>query len=285
MTHTTDHSNASTILPPPQITYVHSEDPWSRALIIHLIEWLTGGRKIERLYHQLKADKFDITTFFARGLELGNISWQTNAAQEAQIPRNGPLVFVANHPFGIIDGMMLCDLAVRTRGTFKILINALLCQDVDLNPYFLPVDFTKGKDAAKNNLLLKQETLATLKAGGTLLSFPAGGVATAKYASFGPLEDLPWSTFIAKLVHQSQATVVPVFFHGRNSWLFHVASSISMTLRLSMLLHEVRNKLGKTFTVTIGDPITYQMVAHLNRKALTKYLHDRTWELETKYPK
>ncbi|KOR28544.1 hypothetical protein TI03_04490 [Achromatium sp. WMS1] len=270
-------------MPQPKITYVHPNDSWLRSFVIHIIEWSTGRQEIERIYKQLKDDKFDITTFFARGLALGRISWQTNNTQEVMIPRNGPLIFIANHPFGVVDGLMLCDLAVRTRGKFKILINALLCRDADLDPYFLPVDFSEGKEAIKSNLRTKQEALTSLAAGGTLLLFPAGGIATARYAGFGPLEDLPWSTFVARLIHQSQATVVPVFFHGCNSWLFHVVSGVSMTLRLAMLLYEVRNKLGKNFIVTIGNPIPYKSIAHLNRKKLTGYLRDLTWSLKHRF--
>lgn len=136
----------------------------------------------------------------------------------ASVPKQGPLIFIANHPFGVVDGLVLCDLAAQTRGRFKILIHAALCQDVDLAPYFLPVDFEETKAAIRTNIGSKRVALETLAADGTRVIFPSGGVSTAfSKFGFGPVAEWPWTTFTAKLVHQSRASVVPVFFYGTNS--------------------------------------------------------------------
>ncbi len=263
----------------PGISYVQPGDPWLRSRLISLLEILTGRRRVEKVYHQLKREPFDVENFFRRGLELADISYQRDARAEAEIPRQGPVVFIANHPFGVVDGTMLCDIAARTRGNFKILIHALLCRDEELAPFFLPVDFTDSREAQRRNIETKREAVAVLKSGGTLLVFPGGGVSTRAHFGLGELADLPWTTFTAKLIHQSEATVVPVFFHGRNSWLFHLASSISMTLRAALLLHEASNKIGSRFDVAIGAPIPYREIAHLGRKELTQHLHAATWAL------
>ena len=72
---------------------------------------------------------------------------------------------------------------------------------------------------------------------------------------------------------------MPVFFHGRNSRLFHLASGISMTLRAALLLHEASNKMGAHFELDIGEPIGYDGIAHMSRKELTRHLHQVTWQL------
>ena len=268
----------------PRITYVQPEDPWTRVLVIRSLELLNGRRKVERIYHRLKDEEFDFTTFFGRSLELAGIEPVIDPRQEARIPREGPLVIIANHPFGIVDGVILCDLAARTRGAFKILVHGVLCQDEQLEPYLLPVDFRESrhldvKEVIRNNIRTRHLAAETLAEDGTLIVFPSGSVSTRGKAGFGRLEDLPWTTFTAKLIHQSRANVVPVFFHGRNSWLFHFVSRFSQTLRTSMLLHEAGRQLGKTLHVDLGEPIRYESLTHMRRKELTQYLHDITWAM------
>ena len=175
---------------------------------------------------------------------------------------------------------MLCDLAMRCRGRFQILLNARLCKDDDLEPFFLPVDFNETREALATNIATKRAALATLKDNGTILIFPGGGVATASPRG-GRAEELPWTTFTAKLVHQSRATVIPVFFHGQNSRLFHVASAIGETARTAVLLFEARNKLGKRFRMTVGEPLGYdRLEGYGGRAELTRFLYQKTLELE-----
>ena len=270
--------------PLPRISYVQPEDPWLRMRLVDTLERMTGRARVERIYHALKHEPFDVQRFFGRGLELAGISYPRDDEAEAAIPRDGPLVFIANHPFGVVDGMMLCDIAARTRGNFRILIHARLCQDDDLNPFFLPVDFSDTAAARRCNIATKREAISVLKDGGTVLIFPAGGISTTDKVGFGEFSDLPWSTFTAKLIHKSEAAVVPVFFHGRNSRWFHIASGISMTLRSALLLYEASNKLGQHFDLSIGAPVRYPEMAHLDRQALTSYLHALTWSLAEQHP-
>jgi putative hemolysin len=179
-----------------------------------------------------------------------------------------------------VDGAILCDLAARTRGEFRILIHAMLCRDADLARCFLPVDFEPTAEATRNNLHTRRIALATLREQGTLLIYPGGGVATASRLGFGNLRDMPWTTFAAKLVQQSGATVVPAFFHGANSRLFHVLSHVHPALRTGLLLREARRQFGTTVRMEIGAPIPYERVHHIRCRArLTELLHRETWRL------
>ena len=259
----------------PRISYVEPDHHWSRRALVGTLERLSGRGRIEHIYRSLKAEPFELERFFARALELGAIETEFRRVGEARIPTSGPLVFVANHPYGLVDGLILCRLAARTRGAFRILLHARLCQDPDLAPYFLPVDFEETRDALRTNIATKRAALETLRRDGTLVLFPGGGVATAP-KGFGAARELPWSTFVARLVKQSGATVVPVFFHGQNSRLFHLASALSETLRTALLLFEARNKLGRRFVVSIGRPMAAaELTQRGSRAELTRHLHDQ----------
>lgn len=264
---------------PPKLTYADPEDSWLKVQLIRAVEVATGRLKLERIYRALKRDPQRMDEFFGEALRLGRINIDQDGLEAHNIPAEGPLIFIANHPFGLVDGLMLCDLAMRCRGRFQILLNARLCKDDDLEPYFLPVDFNENRAAMATIIETKRLALETLRANGTIVIFPSGGVATAPLMG-GRAEELPWTTFTAKLVSQSQATVVPVYFHGQNSRLFHVASAIGETARTAILLFEARNKLGKRFRMTVGEPLSYDTLKTFGGRAeLTQYLYRKTLEL------
>jgi putative hemolysin len=109
--------------------------------------------------------------------------------------------------------------------------------------------------------------------------FPAGGISTA-LSPFGPVGDLEWKLSAAKLIHQTKATVVPIFVHGQNSRLFHLVSQFSLSLRLSLIIHELNKQIARTVRMSIGDPIAYeQLSGHKSRYALTNYLRQVTYAL------
>ena len=257
------------------------EAPNLKAAPMRMVERFLGANRIQKIYDELKSKPFSTDDFFARAIELADIKVSSDPSAEAKIPREGPVLFIANHPFGIVDGLILCDLAVRTRGDFRILINALLCRDPDLDTHFLPVDFGESRKALARNLKSRREAQSTLHNNGTVLVFPSGCVATAtRRLGFGKVEEFPWTTYVSKLVHSTQATTVPVYFHGRNSRLFHLASWLGEGPRMTTLIHEARNKMGRRIELTLGEPITYECLEHLpNRKAVTAHLFESVMKL------
>ena len=214
------------------ISYAQSTDPWLKRKVVNFVELATGREKITNIYEQLKDEPFEIPKFFSKGIQLSQLCLKYNQEMESNIPKEGPLVFVANHPFGIIDGLILCEIAARIRGDFRILLNNRLMKDEELNKLFLPVDFDGTPEATKKNVKTKKDAQQILENGGTVIIFPSGGVATRWKFGLGPLEELPWSTFAAKIIMKSKASVVPVYFEGENSAAFHIASSISESARL-----------------------------------------------------
>jgi putative hemolysin len=265
---------------PAAISYLEPDDPWYKRLVINGIEKLSGRDQIEAIYQEMCRLDLPFPEFFKHGIELGGLQLPVNHFAEQRIPAEGPLVFVANHPFGVVDGLLMCDIAARTRGDFKILLHARLCRDEKMDPLFLPVSFEEDRQAVKTNVATKREAQRVLKEGGTVVIFPAGGVATRGKLGFGKLQDLPWSTFVAKIVAQTEATVVPVHFSGENSFLFHFVSAFSATLRTALFLKQVTNKIGTEIDVNIGQPITWQEMAPISgRRALTDFLYDKTHAL------
>ena len=268
------------------ISYAQSTDPWLKRMVVNFVELATGREKITNIYEQLKDEPFQIPKFFSRGIQLSQLCLKYNQEMESNIPKEGPLVFVANHPFGIIDGLILCEIAARMRGDFRILLNNRLMKDEELNKLFLPVDFDGTPEATKKNVKTKKDAQQILENGGTVIIFPSGGVATRWKFGLGPLEELPWSTFAAKIIMKSKASVVPVNFEGENSVAFHMASSISESARLSLFIREVTRRMGTTIKFKIGNPIHFKEIEQLEgRKILTEFLKKKVDELSSKSPR
>lgn len=147
-------------------------------------------------------------------------------------------------------------------------------------PYLLPIDFAETPTARATTLRSRAEALSWLGGGGALVVFPGGAVSTSTGPFTRGAVDPEWKLFTAKAITHARATVVPIFFAGQNSRLFQVASHLSLTLRLSLLFNEVRNKIGSTMQVRIGAPLPYAALSHVvDRKALLDHLRRTTYDL------
>ena len=265
---------------PPRISYTNPDDTWLVRHFVSSIEILFGRNKIEAVYNNLKDEQFNLTTFFSSALKETKITAKYDLEKLQAVPKTGPLMFVANHPFGVVDGIVLCDMALRVRGDLRIMLHSLLCQDSQLAQFFLPIDFQETKQALKTNIRSKQLALEFLSQDIPVLIFPSGMVSTADKFGFGTVRDAPWTTFAAKIIREARATVVPIFFHGQNSRKFHVASHIGEPFRMAMLVHEAINKFGKTVEIEIGEPLTWERLADRGgRQQLTDYLYQKVQSL------
>lgn len=259
---------------PVRLSYSTPEDPLGKKMLIEAIEWLTGKPKLERKYRHIKGQNLPSHEMWKAMVEELKLTIALDHGQLDKIPTDGPVVFIANHPFGVLDGIVMGYLASMKRPAFKFLVNAVLCRDDQLNRYFLPVDFAETKAAQQTNINTRNEALQRLSDGEALVLFPAGGVATSPKL-WGKAVDLEWKNFVLKLIRRSGAAVVPVFFYGQNSRLFQIASHLSMALRLSLLLHEVRNKMGSTLRLEVGDPIPFEQLPDIkDSKKLLRYLYE-----------
>lgn len=262
------------------LTYASPDDPILKRKLIRSIENLFGKKKIERLYQMIPQHHAGKASFFEEAFKILQIQVEYEARQIQKIPPTGPLVFVANHPYGVLDGMFLSYLASKSRENWGMLVYSKFCEIDHLKSNFLPVaPEEETPEAIKLTIDTKKKTMAILREGGAVIIFPAGSIAKTNHLLASPNDD-EWRLFAAKLIKMTQATVVPVFFHGHNSWLFHTVSHFSETVRLALIIHELRNKIGKSIKVTIGDPIPYETLSGFKkRRALLNHLRDRTFQL------
>lgn len=238
-----------------RLTYAEPDDHWTKKLVINAVEKLSGRDKLEKLYGQVLEQLDDSRSIWSLMLEKLRVNLHFVQDRQSAIPSQGPLVFISNHPFGVVDGIVLCHLVSQYRPDFKILVNQALCKDETINPFLLPIDFSETKTAVRTNIQTKNEALNKLNANSAIAIFPSGGVATAQ--GLNPkARELEWKRFVAKLIRQSGATVVPVYFFGQNSLLFQYVSHLHTDVRLGLLLNEVRNKIGRAIHLSVGQPIT-----------------------------
>lgn len=202
------------------------------------------------------------------------------------IPATGPLVLVANHPYGILDGLTLSLLLARRRPAgFKVMANDVFLRAPDLADVILPVSFDESRDGQARNLAMRKQAAAYLQAGGALGVFPGGAVSTPA-TPFGPARDPHWRGFTGKLIRASGATVVPVHFEGANSRLFHLASHLNATLRTGLLIREFRSRTDRPVRLSIGVPIPPEEISEIpgNKRQLMDELRARTYALGQESP-
>ena len=219
-------------------------------------------------------------SFWDLAIRLLDLHIATNEDALARVPKTGPLVFVANHPFGVLDGVIICHLVNRVRGDFRILTNAVLNRADEVKEFLLPVDFTETEAALQTNLKSRAAAKHHLLNGGCLIVFPAAGVSTTPKLWDKRAVDAEWKNLTARLISQGKASVVPVYFAGQNSRLFQLASHLSMTLRLSLLFKEVHDRIGHEVVVRVGEVIPYQALTKIeDRQQLMTVLREATYAL------
>jgi Putative hemolysin len=195
----------------------------------------------------------------------------------------GPFITVSNHPFGALDGITLIDIVGSRRPEFKVMVNMVLNYIVAMRPNFIAVDALASDDPAKKAVSMKgiKEAIVQVRRGKPIGFFPAGAV--SKLNGHLRLEDRDWQPSIIRLIQQLKVPVIPIFFHGSNSWWFNFLGIVSWQLRTLRLPAEVFRRKGDTIHVSVGDPISVEeQLAHSGSvEELGKYLKAKTYELRS----
>ena len=196
------------------------------------------------------------------------------------LPREGPLILIANHPYGILDGLMMGHILSLVRGDFRIMAHRVFRKAEDLERVILPISFDETKEALALNIETRKTALAYLAQGGAIGIFPGGTVSTAA-KPFGRPMDPGWRSFTARMIAKSEATVVPVFFDGHNSRLFQLMSHLHTTLRMGLLIKEFRARLNSPVDVVVGQPIPRAALDDYagDARAMMEFLRETTYGL------
>ena len=267
-------------LPEPDLSYAsYFDDPVKRRLI-RSVERVSGQPKIKELYDHYRAHLADDVPFFEAAMRLLKLDVQFSASRHAEIPATGPLVIVANHPFGVLDGLVISWIISCRRSDFKVLTNSALDGVPEAKPWLLPVDFSGTKDAIAANVAMRRDALNHIKSGGCIIVFPGGGVATTPRPFDRTAVDDAWKPFTAKLITHSKAHVTPIYFEGQNSRLFQLASHFSLELRLALVFREVKRRMGKPVSVEIGQTLSPEDISGAGKRdELMTFLREKTYAL------
>lgn len=197
----------------------------------------------------------------------------------------GAFITVSNHPFGALDGIMLIYLIGRYRPEFRVMVNMILNKITAMRPNFIAVDAWASDDPAKRAVSVRgiREVLKQLKEGEPVGFFPAG--AMSKTTLRDGLQDRTWQQSVLQIIHRAKVPVIPIFFHGGNSWLCNLMGHVCWPLRSIMLPHEVFRKCGSTLHVSVGSPISVEEQAQHSAtpEELGAFLRRKTYELRDLY--
>lgn len=262
------------------ISFASSVHTRSGRALVRLLESATGRIGLIRRARGYEIEIGDGTPFWSVMPKRYGVNLKVIKGSLDMIPRTGPLLVLANHPYGILDGLMLGHILDRTRGDFRILANSVFDRAEDVRKVILPVDFDGTPEALRTNLATRKAALTYLREGGAMGIFPGGTVSTPRHP-FGRAMDPGWRTFAAKLISRSSARVVPIFFEGSNSRLFQIASHVHPTLRLALLINEFRRRTDTPVRVAIGTPLPRREIDQFlsDPQGMMEYLRRQTYAL------
>lgn len=239
-------------------------------------EYLFGLNRLKSIYKSLSSQD-DLRMFMRQGLGALNINPVFKPQDKMKIPSSGPCVVISNHPFGMIEGIILTELLLSIRPDVKIMANFLLGRIPQLRNHIIQVDPFEGSDSTGFNIRPVREALRWVKQGGLLIVFPAGEVSQYKI-SRREVTDPDWKKSVTTIIRHAKPSIVPIFFQGQNSVLFQIAGFLNSRLRTMLLVRELLKQQGKQINFKIGNPISYQKISHYkDDDQLLNYLRWRTY--------
>ena len=274
---------------PKKMTVLDADD------IMDMVPKLKGHRKlVEWFIRFLELDKVnDIHVHnattpgpqFVHGLlnDL-DIKLKIDNAQVLDNLPQGAFVTVSNHHFGALDGIILINLIASRRPEYKVMVNMFLNYIWAMRPNFIAVDAMASDDPKKKAVSMAgiREVIKNVRAGKPVGFFPAGAVGKVNW--HGRLKDREWQPTVIQLIEKLKVPVVPIFFHGSQSWWFNFLGVTCWQLRTFRHPAEVFRKKGSTFHITVGDPISVEeQLRHMgSEKEFGDFLRNETYKLRDK---
>lgn len=227
-----------------------------KVLAIRAIEWTTAKVKLLQMIRSFEKSGAPVgVTFWSKAVAHMGIRIDTPPEEIARIPKTGAVVVVANHPHGLVDGMIMGELVSRVRPDFRILTRSLLTGIPEIEEFMIPVPFPHEENSRELGLQMRDLTMTHLAEGGVVILFPAGKVACSE-TWFGPAIEAEWNVFTHKMITKSGALILPIHFTGQNSRAYQIANKLAATLRQGLLLYEIRRALFKPQRPHVGMPIS-----------------------------
>jgi putative hemolysin len=244
-----------------------------------LLNWLPGGRVFKAANTAAASNSWDDGCPFDYYLRQLNVDLRVSEIDLRRFPRQGPLIVVANHPYGGLDGLMLGAIMARARADFKLLANHYLSAIAAIGDAIIPVDVFGGRLAKLHNMRPLRQAIDWVRSGGCLGIFPAGEVSRFRPTGLG-VTDRTWGSHVGALLRLSKASIVPVYFPGRNSALFSMASMLHPILGTLLLPRELLRCRGRTFRAIVGQARPWSRMAAFGSDAdVMRHLRNQTYFL------
>ena len=234
-----------------------------------IINKISKVDEIKSLYKINYEDLKKSSNFWKKTLNILNIDYY--AEHITNIPKTGSAIVVANHPFGLLDGLIICSIICDIRKDYKILINEEVSQIDQIREYLLPIRFSTVTEDIKKNIITKKKAIEHLNSNGILITFPSGEVATSSLI-FNEANEREWKPLIGSIINKTKADIVPVRFFGKNSLFFHTIGFINNNLRRVLFIRELFNKKNKKFNLSIGKRITLPQKEKLSNRQIVEKL-------------
>ncbi len=259
--------------------------------ISKMVPYFKGKQKlVERLLKWLDVDKVNWihdhncdtpgVPFTAGLLRDLNLKLDIDNEQVLEHLPEGAFITVSNHPFGALDGISLIKMVGEHRPDFKVMVNMVLNYIGAMRPNFINVDALASSDPKKRAVSMHgiADAMRHVKQGHPLGFFPAGAVSKLTWGM--RIEDRQWQPSIMRIIAKMKVPVVPIYFHGHNSFIFTLLGMIDWRLRTLRLPAEVFRRHDQSIRVSIGDPIgPEELAAYPTPEALGEFLKQRTYSM------
>lgn len=266
-----------------EISYSWSAHSKAGRAVIRTMENTTGRIGLIKRARGYDDDVAGGDDFWAVMMRRYGLSLDVVGGNLENLPVSGPLVVIANHPYGILDGMVMGYILSALRRDFRILANSVFHKSTDLQRVILPISFDETREALEQNIQTRKSALRYLADGGAVGVFPGGTVSTASRPMGHPM-DPSWRLFTAKMIAKSSARVVPIYFDGHTSRLFQVASHVHPTLRMGLLVKEFKRRVDRPVRICIGQPLEACEIdsRRSDPRAMMDFLRKSTYALAPK---
>ena len=251
-------------------------------IFIMIMELLTGKIRLKKLYDDYLTENRPPQYFWDDAISKLNLTLKTSFQEGSYIPKKGKLIVIANHAFGVADGVSICSAISKVRQDYKMITHKVLRQADAVKDKILPIDFNETREALLTNINTRKDAEKVLLNDGVLVLFPSGRIATKKnFKKFTKADDGEWKQWVSKLILKTKSPVLPIFFDGQNSQWYHVANKLGLTFRYSLCMYELKRKIGDNIYMYFGSIISYDQLAKIGDiKEITSYLRSTTYALD-----